>query len=272
MSLTPTRKSFTTKVKLAAIRHFDSCGSQSETAREFNVSQSMISRWLQSREIIIKSDHSKRKIGSGRSAIHRELEQAVYQWLLAQREKKIAVKYVRIRSAAKRIANNKKINVDGFKFSDNWINRFCRRYSLSSRCKTHQAQENQMTKEEKMEKVSDYLKSVRHFSSTYDACNIINMDETPVYIDMPHRRTIHPKGSKTVDMVTTGHEKTRFTVSLTVKADGTVLSAFVIFRGLKKIPKVIKPSNVHIEVSDSGSMDQYLMQKYIKEILQPTLN
>ena len=51
---------------------------------------------------------------------------------------------------------------------------------------------------------------------------------------MPHNRTVHPVGDKNIDMVSSGHEKTRFTVTITVSADGSVWPAFMILLGLKK--------------------------------------
>ena len=97
------------------------------------------------------------------------------------------------------------------------------------------------------------------------------MNETPVYVDMPHRRTIHPKGDKTVDMVTSGNEKTRFTVVITASADGRIWPGFMILRGLKKIPKCYIPSNIVLVVSDSGTMDEQLIIEYIDRILKPIL-
>jgi len=47
---------------------------------------------------------------------------------------------------------------------------------------------------------------------------------------MPGERTIHFRGAKTVDIVNTGHDKTRFTVTLTINANGDILPAFVIFK------------------------------------------
>ena len=39
---------------------------------------------------------------------------------------------------------------------------------------------------------------------------IANMDETPLWFDMPHSATIDFKGVKTVKAKTTGHEKLRY--------------------------------------------------------------
>ena len=48
-----------------------------------------------------------------------------------------------------------------------------------------------------------------------------NMDETPVWMDMPSSRTVEKRGSKTALVKATGHEKNRFTVVLSCMADGT---------------------------------------------------
>ena len=53
--------------------------------------------------------------------------------------------------------------------------------------------------------------------------NIGNMDETPVWFDMPTSKTVDSVGAKTVLLKTTGHGKTRFTVVLACLADGTKL-------------------------------------------------
>ena len=64
------------------------------------------------------------------------------------------------------------------------------------------------------------------------------MDETPVYIDMVSPTTLDFIGNKNVDGTTTGNEKSRFTVAITVSASGIMLKAYVIFKGLKNVPKI----------------------------------
>jgi hypothetical protein len=51
---------------------------------------------------------------------------------------------------------------------------------------------------------------------------------------MPGERTMHFRGAKTVDIINTGHENLRFTVTLTINANGDILPAFLIFKNLKK--------------------------------------
>ncbi len=54
---------------------------------------------------------------------------------------------------------------------------------------------------------------------------------------MPGNRTLNYKGSKTVDVAHTGHYKSRFTVTLTISANGDMLPALIIFKNFKKNTK-----------------------------------
>ena len=46
-----------------------------------------------------------------------------------------------------------------------------------------------------------------------------NMDETPMFFDMPGNRTVDVKGASTVSIKTSGAEKQHFTVILSCLAD-----------------------------------------------------
>jgi hypothetical protein len=59
------------------------------------------------------------------------------------------------------------------------------------------------------------------------------------------------------------------TCVITIAADGTVLPAYVILKGLKKVPKCDTPANIVVNVSSSGSMDTSLMLDYLEKIVLP---
>ena len=60
----------------------------------------------------------------------------------------------------------------------------------------------------------------------YDIKHIANMDETPMFFDLPPSRTVHKAGEKTIStcVKTSSYEKENFTVVLACCADGTKLS------------------------------------------------
>ena len=69
---------------------------------------------------------------------------------------------------------------------------------------------------------------------SYSDSDIIAMDETAVWQDMLSNTTVDSIGLNTIAMKTTGHEKTKVSVCLTPKADGTKLKPFIVFPGAKR--------------------------------------
>ena len=94
------------------------------------------------------------------------------------------------------------------------------------------------------------------------------MDETPVYTDMVSSTTMDFIGSKNVDGMITGHEKCRFTVAITTCAAGNMLKSYVIFKGIKKVPKCHVPSNIILSISKGGSVKEELMLDYCRRVLR----
>ena len=61
------------------------------------------------------------------------------------------------------------------------------------------------------------------------------MDETPVWNDMVSETTVDTTGKKTGQTLkTTGHEKSRVSVCLAAKPDGTKLKPMIVFKGAKR--------------------------------------
>ena len=70
------------------------------------------------------------------------------------------------------------------------------------------------------------------------------MDETPMSFDLPSSYTLEKRSSSTVNIKTTGHEKSTFTVVLGIMADGSKLPPVVIFK-LKNIPRETFPDGLY---------------------------
>ena len=101
-----------------------------------------------------------------------------------------------------------------------------------------------------------HLTRVEQLTQNLNEAHIFNMDETPVYIDMVSSTTMDFIGSKNMDGMMTGYEKSRFTVAITISATGNMLKTYVIFKGLKNIPKCSVPPNIVLNVSEGGSMKE----------------
>ena len=118
-----------------------------------------------------------------------------------------------------------------FKASCSWLRKFMKRHHISFRRATHVAQKSETELNDKMHRFLWYVISMCKQKS-YELGRIGNMDETPVWIDMPGDYTIETKGSKTVSMGSTGHGKTRITVCLAAMADGSKLLPLVLLRSV----------------------------------------
>ncbi|CAG8608689.1 700_t:CDS:2 [Diversispora eburnea] len=109
-------------------------------------------------------------------------------------------------------------NVIKFKFSSRWLDGFLSRYDLSNRRRTTVAQHLPSDLIEKQNVFLSYI-LYRRIQFDYPLKYIGNMDETPMWFDLPSNTTIDHKGTKTVNIRTTGHERSSFTVVLTCMAD-----------------------------------------------------
>ena len=90
------------------------------------------------------------------------------------------------------------------------------------------------------------------------------MDEVPLTFDIPFTQTVDKVRTNSINIRTTGHEKTSVMVVLVCQADGQKLPPLVIFKR-KTIPKEKFPSNIIIKANSKGWMDEKLMIKWLKE-------
>jgi hypothetical protein len=70
-----------------------------------------------------------------------------------------------------------------------------------------------------------------------------NTDETPIFFYMPANTAVGTKGSKSVLVKTTGHEKLKITVMLSVLAVGRKFTPLIIPKR-KNLPKEKLPTGI----------------------------
>ena len=95
----------------------------------------------------------------------------------------------------KALAMIDELNITGFQASNNWCTRFLRRNNLALRQKTKIAQKLPGDLEEKIVNFHCFVLNCRK-KANYELANIGNMDETPVWFDMPSTRTVNARGEK----------------------------------------------------------------------------
>ena len=117
-------------------------------------------------------------------------------------------------------------------------------------------------------KISTFILRVRKMRLLhhYSLSCIGNMDETPLWLDMPGDTTISRVGERSVSIRTTGHDKGRFTVILAAMADGRKLKPFVVFKGVRAIPELSHVPNVVVALSRNGWMNEALTVQWIDSV------
>ena len=144
----------------------------------------------------------------------------------------------------------------------------CRRNNLVYRRVTSVGQKVPKNAAEIAERFLEDMKNIGEFA------NVVDMDETPCYFDIPRSSTIDKKGVQTVKVMTTDAERLRFTVALTPgveKAENGLtpfrLPPLLIFKTLVKAPPGKYPAGIAVLSSKNGTM-KYSMKKetYVKRI------
>jgi hypothetical protein len=91
------------------------------------------------------------------------------------------------------------------------------------------------------------------------------MDEVSVSFDLPGLRTVHLKGAKEVSIATTGHEKSNFTVVLSVTSNGGKLPPLVVFKR-KTLHKGNFPKGILIAGNEKGWINQDIMKVWVEKV------
>ena len=121
-------------------------------------------------------------------------------------------------------------STEDFKANVGWLRHFMKRYGLSLRRKTSMAQKDP---DQVIDKLVAFVLRVRRIATKHPF-KASEMDETPIWADIVSDTTVDVTRKKTVAVKTTGHEKSRVSVCLAAKADGTRLPPFIVFKSAKR--------------------------------------
>ena len=244
------RMKYSAKFKLQVVK-FAQESNNCATGREFCVNEKLVRDWQRQIEKL-KCMPKNKCSNRGKPCQWPELEDKLLQWIEEHRQSGYIVTRNMISFKAKAMASE--LQITGFLASNCWCTKFLRRKNLALRQKTKIAQKLPEHLEQKITSFHSFVIKSRR-KENYELVHIGNMDETPVWFDMPSARTVNEKGAKTVLVNTTGHEKSRFTVVLACMADGTKLKPMVIFKR-KTLPKENFPPGVLVHCHPKGWMDE----------------
>ena len=263
------RKKYSLETKINVLRFLrESELSDVEAERALDIPRRNILRWRtqyqdlesakSSRKVPIRKrfrlSSNKKKRGK-----FTQIEYSLYEKICEHRANGLIVDTKWIRRTAKECASDLSISEDRFKVSNGWIQRFLNRFNLSLRTPTSVGQKDPDNAKELAFEFFHYFCQIRQKLPGY---NIIyaNLDEVPVWFDMPKTRTYDFCGNKTVKVSTTGNEKLRLTVVLCTLSNGKKVKPMIIFKSLKEFE--YSDLDIYAISSKGGSMRSELMEKW----------
>ena len=174
--------------------------------------------------------------GGRRKVTDSKLEKRLLEWIFERRDKGFQVPYKLIQLKAREFQQENSAIDNGrmeLFFSNGWVQKFMARNGLSIRQHTTQ---DQKTPKQLIDKLCAYILKIRRLCKQMnsDLSNIIAKDETAVWNDMISNTTIEKHGAHSVNLKTTGHEKSKITVFLAATADGRKKKPFIVFKGAKR--------------------------------------
>ena len=153
--------------------------------------------------------------------------------------------------------------------SNGWVQKFMGRNGLSVRRRTTESQKDP---ERLIDKLIAYILQVKRQRNrlSYSHSDIIAMDETAVWQDMLSSTTVDNVEEKSIRLKTTGHEKSKVSVCLAAKADGTKLKPFIVFPGAKRETKQLNEefkNKCFVASSVNGWMNEDLTRDWVQGVL-----
>ena len=197
-----------------------------------------------------------------RPAAFPDIEKEVAAWITEKHQGGIGVSTNVICLKVKSVAQKLGIAQTSFKASQRWCYGFMERSGFSIRRRTI-AQRLPQDYKEKLIKFQRYVIAQRK-KHDFELKYIVNTDQTPLTLTL--NSTVSEKRVKSVSILTTGHEKDRFTIMLACLGDGTKLPLYVIFKQ-KTLPKNANfPKEVIVRCQEKGWMDQGLVQDWLRTV------
>ena len=267
--------SYTLEFKLNAIGEVKKGKSKEATAIKFGVAPKRIWDWCKQEEKLkAMASHSsqsqcKRLDGGGCRPLLDTLEERVYEWIESMRSRRLRVTRKMVKREALKIFSNESgqdyNSNPEFVASNGWLRNFFNCHRITLRQKMTVCQKLPDVPAPKVSSYLLYLQSKRlKFNLTLQ--NMGAMDETPIWLDMAADSTVDFVGNKSVPIKTTGHEKSRVTVVLAAKANGSKLPSFIVFKGKRVDKGLQKVIGLVYAYSGNGWMNEDLTHTWLNKV------
>ena len=195
--------------------------SKHKAAKVFKVHRGMVRKWCKQKDFLKELPHGAKCLkGRGRKVYYQDIEDRLLNWMNVRREKGGRVTGKALKKECLRL--HRLYGNQSFKASQGWYQNFKKRHNTVMRRTTHISQN---PKEITDDLISSFQRQIIRLRLTreFQLSDIGNINETPVWLEMPGNYTLDNTGKKEITASTTSHHKERVTVILAGLADGTEL-------------------------------------------------
>ena len=221
------KRSYDAAFKLKVVAYAEQ-NSNRGAGRKFSVDERRVREWRKQKEQLVSMPDKKKRLGTpGRKVLLPDMEEELAAWIEDQRSQHLPVTRTAIQMKAKELHQGS----EEFGASRGWLEKFLHRYGFTLRRKTTVSQS---LPECYISKVVAFIMKTRKMihSEHFSPSLIGNMDETPLWLDIPGDTTVSRVGERTVSIRSTGYDKARFTVVLAAMADGRKIKPYVVLKGV----------------------------------------
>lgn len=189
------RSCYSVSYKLKVVDFVKRGNSKHKASIEFGVARRRVQEWCgqenELRDIGNKSLQAKRKAGGGRKVRYGEIDETLWTWFQERRAAGVRVTGKALKQESLRL--HKANGSQSFKASTGWFRRFKKRRGITFRRATHISQQPKEVTDERVDKFLKFVLRMRRVRNYPDRC-IGNMDETPVWLEMPGTSTLESVG------------------------------------------------------------------------------
>lgn len=257
-------QTYTAAFKLKVIGVAKANNNNSLAAKTFGVDRKRVIEWRKI-EATLKDQKGTRmrSLGAGRKVSYPDIDEKLKEWIEKRRKGGARITGKALKRECLRLHHQN--GQQGFKASCGWLRQFMKRNRYSFRRTTHVAQKNEELLSDRMQSFLRFVVTMRK-KRDYPLSAIGNMDETPIWVDMPGNYTMEIVGQKTISMVSTGHEKSRITVMLGAMADGTKLAPMVLFKGVRPPKDIEIPAGIIVKMTPQAWANAEVIKHWLRMV------
>ncbi|GES99374.1 pogo transposable element with KRAB domain [Rhizophagus clarus] len=238
------------------------------TKKRHHIEPKQLREWISNKDQLLKVAPYIQKLTTGARPKYLQLEVELIEWFRERHQLKVITRYMIQAKACflskKQVYQEIYPDIKNAKFSQKWVDGFMSRHNLVNRRKTTISQK---LPENYVSLQSEFLSYVlfRRREHQYPLSLIANMDKTPISFNLSNNTTVEQRGTRTISILSTRHERSNFTVVLACTVDGTKLPPVIIFKLVNVLHEEF-PDGVIIWANRDGWMNESEMIWWIENI------